>query len=183
MPNCHKRLLRHGPEASGQRPRLGRGNRGTARQRRPDRPPSCARGRLEPHPPAATNGFSPIRSRRITAFGDCVHSEHSRGHFQGLAVRGQKRAQAIAQGGAAMIFQCSDLERALRSPELMSDAKAHAEQCEHCRQELYLWGEISRLAPQLHHEWESPSLWPRIEADLVRLLPTRSVVPFWPLSI
>jgi hypothetical protein len=65
----------------------------------------------------------------------------------------------------------------------MSDAKAHAEQCEHCRQELYLWGEISRLAPQLHHEWESPSLWPRIEADLVRLLPTRSVVPFWPLSI
>ena len=28
-----------------------------------------------------------------------------------------------------MIFQCSDLERALRSPELMPDARAHAEQC------------------------------------------------------
>lgn len=78
-----------------------------------------------------------------------------------------------------MIFQCSDLERALRSPELMPDAKAHAQQCEHCREELYLWSEISRVAPQLHQEWESPSLWPRIRADLEAAAPARRPVPSW----
>lgn len=65
-----------------------------------------------------------------------------------------------------MIFQCGDLERALRTPELMPDARAHAEGCEPCRQQLYLWAEISRLAPQLHEEWESARLWPRIRASL-----------------
>jgi hypothetical protein len=78
-----------------------------------------------------------------------------------------------------MIFQCSDLERALRSPELMPDAKAHAQQCEQCRMELYLWSEISRIAPQLHHEWESPSLWPRIRAHLEATAPARRPIPFW----
>jgi len=65
-----------------------------------------------------------------------------------------------------MIFQCDDLERALRTPELMPDARAHAEQCPNCREQLYLWSEISRLAPQLHEEWESPALWPRIHQAL-----------------
>jgi len=78
-----------------------------------------------------------------------------------------------------MIFQCSDLERALRSPELMPDARAHAEHCEHCREELRLWNEMSRIAPQLHQEWESPSLWPRIRADLEAAAPARMPVPFW----
>jgi hypothetical protein len=79
-----------------------------------------------------------------------------------------------------MIFQCNDLERALRSPELMPDARAHAETCERCRYELYLWGEISSLAPQLHREWDSPALWPRIRAELEAAAPKRKVVPiFW----
>ena len=78
-----------------------------------------------------------------------------------------------------MIFQCNDLERALRSPELMPDARAHAETCEECRQQLYLWTEISRLAPQLHQEWESPQLWSRIRADLVSITPPRKTVPVW----
>jgi hypothetical protein len=65
-----------------------------------------------------------------------------------------------------MIFQCDDLERALRTPELMPDARAHAEKCEACRMQLYLWAEISRVAPQLHEEWESGLLWPRIRASL-----------------
>lgn len=65
-----------------------------------------------------------------------------------------------------MIFQCGDLERALRTPELMPDARSHAEQCERCRMQLYLWTEISRVAPQLHEEWESAELWPRIRASL-----------------
>jgi hypothetical protein len=65
-----------------------------------------------------------------------------------------------------MIFQCGDLERALRTPELMPDARAHAKKCEACRGQLYLWAEISRAAPQLHEEWESELLWPRIRASL-----------------
>jgi predicted anti-sigma-YlaC factor YlaD len=65
-----------------------------------------------------------------------------------------------------MILECSDLERALRTPELMPDMRAHAEQCAACREQLHLWGEISRLAPCLHEEWESPFLWPRIQANL-----------------
>ncbi|HUB81927.1 MAG TPA: hypothetical protein VMB03_24185 [Bryobacteraceae bacterium] len=65
-----------------------------------------------------------------------------------------------------MIFQCDDMERALRTPELLPDARAHAEHCEACRTQLYLWGEISRLAPQLHEDWDSPELWPRIRATL-----------------
>jgi hypothetical protein len=65
-----------------------------------------------------------------------------------------------------MILECGDLERALHTPELMPDMRAHAEQCAACRQQLYLWQEISRLAPGLHEEWESPFLWPRIQATL-----------------
>ncbi len=78
-----------------------------------------------------------------------------------------------------MIFQCQDLERALRSPDLLPDARAHAETCERCRQELYLWSEISRVAPQLHEEWESPALWPRIEADLSQERKARTPIPIW----
>jgi hypothetical protein len=65
-----------------------------------------------------------------------------------------------------MIFQCGDLERALRTPDLMPDARAHAETCEPCRIELYLWAEISRVGPQLHEEWESPELWRQIRERL-----------------
>ena len=76
-----------------------------------------------------------------------------------------------------MIFQCNDLDRALRTPELMPDARAHAEVCEQCRYQLYLWGEISRLAPQLHEEWESPALWPRIRGDIAAAAPRRRAFP------
>jgi hypothetical protein len=65
-----------------------------------------------------------------------------------------------------MILECGDLERALRTAELMPDMRAHAEQCAACREQLYLWSEISRLAPGLHEEWESPFLWQRIQANL-----------------
>lgn len=78
-----------------------------------------------------------------------------------------------------MIFQCNDLERALRSPELMPDARAHAESCERCRHELYLWSEISRVAPQLHQEWESPELWARIEAGMAAENKFHKVIPIW----
>jgi len=83
-----------------------------------------------------------------------------------------------------MILECSDLERALRTPELMPDMRAHAEQCAACRQELYLWAEISRVAPGLHEEWESPFLWPRIQANLAAE-PVRRGTPWlkWSMAL
>ena len=44
--------------------------------------------------------------------------------------------------------------------------------------ELYLWSEISRLAPGLHKEWESPSLWPGIQRQLAATA-TRKSPPIW----
>jgi len=78
-----------------------------------------------------------------------------------------------------MIFQCDDLDRALQHPELMPDAREHAETCERCREQLYLWSEISRVAPRLHEEWESPDLWRRIRADLAAAQPRRKPAPIW----
>ena len=81
-----------------------------------------------------------------------------------------------------MILECGDLERALRTPELMPDMRAHAEQCAACREQLYLWSEISRLARGLHEEWESPFLWSRIEANLAAEPARRSAAsraPWW----
>jgi len=77
-----------------------------------------------------------------------------------------------------MILQCSDLERALRTPELMPDMRAHAETCPRCAEELHLWNEISRVAPQLRQEWESPFLWQRIRANLAAEPPRRRA-PAW----
>lgn len=78
-----------------------------------------------------------------------------------------------------MIFQCSDLDRALEHPELMRDARAHAQTCPRCSEQLYLWAEISRMAPQLHQDWESPDLWARIQSNLTPAAPRRMPAPVW----
>ena len=78
-----------------------------------------------------------------------------------------------------MILQCSDLERALRTPELMPDMLAHAETCTRCAEELHLWNEMSRVAPQLREDWESPVLWQRIQANLSAEPVQRRRVPAW----
>jgi hypothetical protein len=78
-----------------------------------------------------------------------------------------------------MIFQCSDLDRALEHPELMPDARAHAAKCPACSEQLHLWAEISRLAPQLHEEWETPGLWNRIRAELGPAVVRRRPAPVW----
>jgi len=78
-----------------------------------------------------------------------------------------------------MIFQCDDLDRALQHPELMPDARAHAETCRRCSEQLAMWYEISRLAPELHREWESPELWGRIHAELTPTLERRRPRLVW----
>ena len=65
-----------------------------------------------------------------------------------------------------MTFDCKDLERALAVPELLPDAREHAKVCEACRRELWLWGEISVVAPGLRENWETPDLWPKIRQSL-----------------
>src|SRR4030095_5430143 len=65
-----------------------------------------------------------------------------------------------------MSFRCTDLDEALSAPELPVDAEIHAQSCERCRERIELWASISEVAPQLHKEWESPTLWPRIQARL-----------------
>jgi hypothetical protein len=79
-----------------------------------------------------------------------------------------------------MIFECQDLDRALATPELLPDARAHARDCPRCAAQLFLWAEITRLAPQLHEEWDSPALWPRIQSALAaQARPTRRPLPLW----
>jgi len=78
-----------------------------------------------------------------------------------------------------MIFQCSDLDRALEHPELMPDARAHAARCPACSEQLYLWAEISKVGAQLHQEWQSPELWARIQASLPPPAPRRMPPPMW----
>jgi len=66
-----------------------------------------------------------------------------------------------------MTFDCKDLERALLVPELLPDAREHAKVCDACRRELWLWGEMSAVAPGLREHWETPDLWPKIRQTLV----------------
>jgi hypothetical protein len=65
-----------------------------------------------------------------------------------------------------MTFDCKDLERALAVPELLPDAREHAKVCDTCRRELWLWGEVSSVAPSLREQWETPDLWPKIRQAL-----------------
>ena len=65
-----------------------------------------------------------------------------------------------------MTFHCEDLERALATPELLPDAREHAKVCDACRRELWLWSEMSTVAPGLREEWETPDLWPKIRQTL-----------------
>jgi hypothetical protein len=65
-----------------------------------------------------------------------------------------------------MTFDCKDLERALAVPELLPDAREHAKVCDACRRELWVWSEISKVAPGLREDWESPDLWPKIREAL-----------------
>ena len=65
-----------------------------------------------------------------------------------------------------MKFECRDLDRALAVPDLLPDAREHAKECPDCRRQLWLWSEMSAAAAGLRTEWESPGLWPKIEAAL-----------------
>lgn len=76
-----------------------------------------------------------------------------------------------------MKFECGDLDRALAVPELMQEAREHLKSCPSCRRELRLWNEISDTARELHHDWDSPELWPRIRRELATQPKLRAARP------
>lgn len=67
-----------------------------------------------------------------------------------------------------MTFHCDELDRALGSDDaaLLAAARAHAERCASCRDEMRLADELTAAARTLHREWDSPQLWPAIAATL-----------------
>ena len=81
-----------------------------------------------------------------------------------------------------MKFECGDLEQALRTPELMPEAREHLKYCSECRKEYHLWTQIASAARTLHEDWETPELWPKIRTSLeAETRPSPSIWKRWPV--
>ena len=67
-----------------------------------------------------------------------------------------------------MNISCHDRERIFLdgTPEEWSALEAHASACSACTAELCAWKNLSAAANTLHQEWDSASLWGRIEQAL-----------------
>jgi hypothetical protein len=89
-----------------------------------------------------------------------------------------------------MIIACTDRERIFLdgTPEEWIALETHASGCAACGKELRAWKNLSIAATELHQEWDSPSLWPRIERALSQQSVTsrnswwQRVFPSWNLS-
>ena len=67
-----------------------------------------------------------------------------------------------------MIITCNDRERIFLDgkPEEWAALELHAASCVSCREELQAWKSLSGIASEMHEEWSSPALSPRIEQAL-----------------
>jgi hypothetical protein len=67
-----------------------------------------------------------------------------------------------------MNIACNDRERIFMdgTPEEWAALEAHSANCVSCSNEIQAWKNLSLAATELHQEWDSPSLWPRIEQAL-----------------
>lgn len=67
-----------------------------------------------------------------------------------------------------MNINCNDRERIFLdgTPEEWAALEAHAVNCAACREEVNAWKNLSVTASEMHEEWNSPALWPRIERAL-----------------
>ncbi len=65
---------------------------------------------------------------------------------------------------------CNDRERIFidGTPEEWAALETHAATCAACGEEIRAWKNLSVAASELHQEWESSALWPRIEQALAR---------------
>jgi hypothetical protein len=70
----------------------------------------------------------------------------------------------------AMNITCNDCERIFLdgTPEEWTALEVHAATCPECKEELSAWKNLSVAASELHQEWDSPALWPRIERTLAQ---------------
>ncbi len=78
-------------------------------------------------------------------------------------------------------IDCGDRERILREqdPEMLEALDRHAATCAECGEELRLLREIFVAAREMHKEWETPHLWPRIEEALTAPSPWRALFSPW----
>jgi hypothetical protein len=80
-----------------------------------------------------------------------------------------------------MNIDCRDRQRIFLdgTPEEWAALEAHSASCAACKEELESWKSLSIVAGELHRQWESPSLWPRIEQALDRQSRRRSWWDGW----
>jgi hypothetical protein len=69
-----------------------------------------------------------------------------------------------------MNITCHDRERIYLdgTPEEWAALEAHATSCAACGEEVRCWKSLSVAAADLHREWDSSALWPRIEKSLAQ---------------
>lgn len=69
-----------------------------------------------------------------------------------------------------MNITCNDRERIFLdgTPQEWAALEAHSATCPECTEELSAWKNLSVAASELHQEWDSPALWPRIERALAQ---------------
>ena len=67
-----------------------------------------------------------------------------------------------------MNITCNDRERIFLdgTPQEWAALEDHCGDCAACAEELRAWKNLSIAASELHHDWDSPALWPRIEQAL-----------------
>jgi hypothetical protein len=73
-----------------------------------------------------------------------------------------------------MNVTCNDRERIFLdgTPEEWAALAAHAAACAACGEEIRAWTNLSVAASELHREWDSTALWPRIEEALKQQSPS-----------
>jgi hypothetical protein len=73
-----------------------------------------------------------------------------------------------------MNVTCNDRERIFLdgTPEEWAALEAHAASCTACGEEIRGWRNLSVAASDLHQEWDSSALWPRIEEALKQQSPS-----------
>jgi len=67
-----------------------------------------------------------------------------------------------------MNITCNDRERIFLdgTSQEWAALEDHCGNCAACAEELRAWKNLSIAASELHHDWDSPALWPRIEQAL-----------------
>src|SRR5215510_13366488 len=79
-----------------------------------------------------------------------------------------------------MNITCNDRERIFLdgTADEWAALEVHAANCAACSDEVAAWKKLSFAASEMHEEWNSPALWPRIERALAEQSASAKV-PWW----